>query len=445
MGMRRIILALAASLALSLAAAKPAAVPGHAIPTAAAAQAFGEAQSLCQRDAWSLWGRSLCVPLMFVDSATHQAVLNGTATGAVADGSIYRVTLPADMQLANTSMSYDGKLWSMVMWPLPKDSPRRDILLMHESYHSIQGALGLQGSGGLGQNGHLDERSGRLWFRAELAALRVALKSSDAARSQALSDALMFRNYRRSLFPKAAREERGVELNEGLAESTGIDVVLSDPQARIAAALADMDNVEKDPSYVRSFAYATGPAYAELLDAAVPAWRQQLGPGFDFGNTAATDYHLTLKPADVATVQGTLARYGGPKLAAEEDKRDAIVQARNARYTTALVRGETLSIALGKFSISFDPRDVHELQYRGSVYENLSISSDWGSLKVASGMALIPPKFDKVTLPLKGTPKGPHLKGTGWTLDMKPGYTLQPDPAKAGSWRLVPAAATPSP
>jgi hypothetical protein len=428
--------------ALAAVAARPVAV---AIPARAAAQAFGEVQAICQRDAWSLWGRSLCVPLMFVDADTHQAVLNGPATGATADGSVYWVLLPADLELANTSVQYDGKAWSMVMWPLPKDAVQRDILLMHESYHSIQGALGAHGSGGLGQNGHLDMRSGRLWFRAELAALRVALKSSDAARAQALGDALTFRNYRRSLFTKAAGEERGVELNEGLAESTGIDAVLSDPQARIAAALADMDKVEKDPSYVRSFAYATGPAYAELLDAAAPDWRQQIGPGFDFGNTAAADYHLSLTPADVAMAQTLLTRYGGPKLAAQEDKRDVHVQARNARYTAALVRGETLSVALGKFGISFDPRDVHELQYRGSVYENLSLSGDWGSLKVSSGMALIPAKFDRVILPLKGTPAGLHLKGAGWNLNMKPGYTLQADPAKAGSWRLVPAAPAPSP
>jgi hypothetical protein len=443
--MGRILICFALGLMGLPATAAEHAAPGHVIPTAAAAQDFAEVQALCQRDAWALWGRSLCVPMMFVDPDTRQAVLNGPATGAVADGSLYRVVLPSDMQFANTSLSYDGKLWSMVIWPLPKDREQREILLMHESYHSIQGALGLQGSGGLGQNGHLDTRNGRLWFRMELAALRVALKSSDAARTRALSDALMFRNYRRSLSSKAAREERGVELNEGLAESTGIDVTLSDPQARIAAALADMDNVEKDSSYVRSFAYATGPAYAELLDAVQPAWRQQqMGPGFDFGNAAATDYHLSLKPPDLATLQGSMASYGGPKIAAEEDKRDVVVQARNARYTAALVSGETLSVALGQFAISFDPRDVHALQYRGSVYENISLSGDWGSLKVSSGMALIPSKFDKVILPLKGTPAGSHLKGAGWKLDVKPGYTFKPDPAKHGSWMLV-AAAAPSP
>jgi hypothetical protein len=151
-----------------------------------------------------------------------------------------------------------------------------------------------------------------------------------------------------------------------------------------------------------------------------------------------------MKPPDLATLQGSMVSYGGPKISAEEDKRDVVVQARNARYTAALVSGETLSVALGQFAISFDPRDVHALQYRGSVYENISLSGGWGSLKVSSGMALIPAKFDKVILPLKGTPVGPHLKGAGWKLDVKPGYTPEPDPGKHGSWMLV-AAPAPSP
>ena len=62
------------------------------------------------------------------------------------------------------------------MWPLPEEPTARHILLMHESYHRIQPALGLEGGGGLGMNGHLDTRAGRIWLRAELHALRSALR-----------------------------------------------------------------------------------------------------------------------------------------------------------------------------------------------------------------------------------------------------------------------------
>jgi hypothetical protein len=440
------ILALASALLAAgpVLAAKHSAASTQAIPTQPAATAFAEVQALCQADAWALWGRSLCVPMMFVDPATHQVVLNGVATGATQDGTLYRITLPSDMALANTSVQYDGKAWSMVMWPLPADTTHRHILLMHESFHSIQGALGLMGSGGLGKNGHLDTRSGRLWLRAEFAALRTALTSSGDARNQALSDALMFRAYRHSLATHAATDERSLELNEGLAESTGVDAALTDPAARIKAALDDIETVEKEPSYVRSFAYATGPAYAELLDAATPGWRQQVHQGFDFANTTAAAYHIIARQPDAAMAAAGLARYDGVKLVAEEDKRDKKVQADNARFTAALVTGPTLTVPLGKFSISFDPRMVHELQYRGSVYENLEIQGEWGALKVVSGLALIPSSFDKVTLPLKGKLASPHLKGPGWTLELKPGYTLQPKPGKVDSWQLVADAPKPA-
>jgi hypothetical protein len=218
---------------------------------------------------------------------------------------------------------------------------------------------------------------------------------------------------------------------------------LSDQAARIQAALDDIDSVEKDPSYVRSFAYATGPAYAELLDAASPGWRQQVHPGFDFANTTAAAYHISARQPDPAMASAGLAHYDGVRLVAEEDRRDAKVQADNARYTAALVKGPTLTIPLGKFSISFDPRRVHELQYRGSVYEDLEVQGDWGAVKVTSGMALIPASFDKVILPLKGKPAGAHLKGPGWTLQLKSGYELQPA-QKDGSWLLAASAPKPA-
>jgi hypothetical protein len=47
------------------------------------------------------------------------------------------------------------------MWPLPEETTTRGTLLMHESYHRIQPALGLEGGGGLGTNAHLDTRAGR--------------------------------------------------------------------------------------------------------------------------------------------------------------------------------------------------------------------------------------------------------------------------------------------
>lgn len=406
-----------------------------AIPTVQAAAEFAEAHTLCRTDNGRLWGHTLCVPMMFVDPANHEAVLNQPAKGAVKDGTVYRLTLPSSIGIANTSIDFQGKRWSMVMWPLPADPTQRAILLMHESYHSIQSALGLQGNGGLGKNAELDSREGRIWMRAELAALRTALLVTGKQRKQALVDALLFRVYRMSLWPHAQMDEQSLELNEGLAESTGIDATQHSVDTRIAAAIHDIDNVGEERSFVRSFAYATGPAYAELLDAVQPDWRRKVTPEFAFGKATASAYHIAMPKPDRNRAMAAITKYGGNKIIAQEDARAKETATRNARFTKALVDGPTLTLPLRKFSISFDPRQVYSLPHHGSVYQTLTLGDAWGSLKVHdNGMALIPSNFSSVTVPLDKTPTGLQIVGNDWSLTLNKGYSFQPDPHRKESF-----------
>lgn len=426
---------LACAAGLILGSSTQAAQPAPAIPTDQAARIFAEAQALCSADEGKLWKHSLCVPMMFVDPATRETVLDRPVKGAKKDGAIYRLSLPPNIGIANTSIEFQGRHWSMVMWPLPDDKTTRDILLMHESYHSIQPALGLQGDGGLGKNGELDSRDGRIWLRAEFSALRTALQASGKHRQQALADALLFRSYRMSLWPHAAADERSLELNEGLAESTGIDASLHTDKARIAAAIQDIDGVEKERSFVRSFAYATGPAYAELLDAVQSDWRRKVTPDFAFGVAAAAAYGLAFPKPDKQRAMAAIAKYDGKKIIAEEDTRAKLTAERNARFTKALVNGPTLTLPLKKFSISYDPRMVYTLPGHGSVYQTLTLGDAWGKLTVHDdGMALISSAFDSVTVPLEGTPKGSKLSGHDWSLTLSESVRLKPDPKHKGSF-----------
>ena len=409
----------------------------HVIPTSAATAVFAEADALCKADAGALWGETLCIPRIFVDPATRQAVLNEPATGARKDGSLYRFILPADLPLSDTAVKLDGKLWSLIFWPLPRDAALRHVMLMHEAFHTLQPGLGLKAPvSDLGSNGHLDTRDGRIWMRAEFAALRVALTHSGEARRRALDDALLFRAYRRSLWPGAAIQERSLELIEGTAEATGVDAGLGTLPQRIAAAVRDIDTTEGYPSYVRSFAYATGPAYGELLDAKVPDWRRHVTSDFDFGVAAAKAYGLTEPRADAARALRAFRRYDGAQVIAEEDARARRIAAADAHYRAALITGPTLTFPLRKFTINFNPQQVHDLRGQGSVYEILHISDIWGSLDVKSGMALITKAFDQVSVPLAGVPKGTHLSGAGWTAELVSGSTLVPDSAKPGSYIL---------
>lgn len=407
------------------------------IPAAAAAEAFQEASALCQAEGGRLWGMSLCGPMMFVDRATRQAVLNGPSPGASADGAVYRLTLPPHEGVANTSEQIGGRRWTMILWPLPENRAERAVLMLHESFHRVQPALGLQGSGGLGTNTHLDTRDGRVWMRAEFHALASALKAGGQARRTALADALLFEAYRRSLWRDAAAQERGLELNEGLAESTGIDAAVHDPVQRRGAALQDLANCEAAPSYVRSFAYGTGPAYAELLDAAKPEWRRGVHADFDFGDAAAAAYAIPRPAVSRGLLEATLARHGGSEIVAQEDARQKTIDGRNARFTRLFLTGPVARFPLERMSITFNPRNVASFEDHGTVYGTLEISDLWGTLKVDGGAALISKDFSVVAVPISPATGVAHPSGEGWTAALSNAYVLAPDPASRGSFRVT--------
>jgi hypothetical protein len=407
------------------------------IPAQAAAQAFQEAAAFCQAEGGELWGTSLCGPMMFVDRGTRRAVLNGPSPGAVADGAIYRLDLPPQEGVANTSKEIGGQRWTMILWPLPENKTERAILMMHESYHRIQPALGLAGSGGLGTNTHLDTKEGRIWMRAGFHALTVALEAKDEARRAALADALLFEGYRRSLWPDAADQERGLELNEGLAESTGIDAVLRDPGQRVSAAVQDVANCEKAPSLVRSFAYGTGPAYAELLDAAKPEWRKEVRADFDFAKATAAAYGITLPAVSKSSAEAVLPKYGGAEIVSQEEARQKAIDERNARFTALFLQGPTARFPLQRMSITYNPRSVSSFEDHGTVYATLEISDLWGTLKVDGGSALISKDFKVVAVPVASGFSLDHPAGEGWTVSLAKGYVLVRDPESPGSFRTV--------
>lgn len=242
------------------------------INTALAQQYFQEAENICRADGGYLWGVSLCAPLLFVDPKTRFIVANEQdAEGSLTkQGNVFTGHLPERVNIANTAVDWSGTKWAMIKWPLPENKYERANLLAHESWHRIQDALKLPAS--MPANAHLDSPQGRLWLQLEWHALAAALTKRGGGRRVAIRNALVFRAYRRTLFPGAEAEERALEMNEGLAEYTGAKLSgRTDVAQRVAAQLKE---AEKKETFVRSFAYASVPAYGILLDeASGAAWR----------------------------------------------------------------------------------------------------------------------------------------------------------------------------
>ncbi|UJB17726.1 MULTISPECIES: hypothetical protein [Lysobacter] len=396
-----------------------------AISPERAIQVFALARTLCERDAGKLWGASLCAPIMLVEPKTRVILASqADADGALkARGAVFVGSLPAKDNAANTATHWSGTHWTQLVWPLPEDEARRSVLIAHELFHRLHPQLRIAAVEG-GDNAHLDTFEGRYALQLEWRALATALQA-DVAQAQrlAIDDALAFRADRYRRFPKAANDETALELNEGLAEYTGVMVGEATSERRLQAALHDLRVHVGDPSFVRSFAYATGPAYGLLLDRRAPGWRERLA-------TPASLYALLSATVNVDETAGAqtldqrATRYGGAALRESEQARELARQRVSADNLRRFVDGPVLRVPLQHMNIQFDPRNLQALGEHGTVYPGLRISDDWGTLEVSEG-ALMKPDWRTLVLvaPSKKT-RGNEVAGAGWKLQLKSGWEL---------------------
>lgn len=408
-------------LALGLAIAYPAAAE---INSSEAAGVVADVRAALARDGGKLWGVPLDGPLLFVERSTRQVLATDSDSAGVLHpaGAMFAGVLPASINVANTAFHWNGRLWSMIMWPLPTDTLRRRMLLIHELWHRVQGDLGLPPTGPA--NSHLDLPDGRLWLQLEWRALARALGRSGRERREAIADVLTFRAVRRNRFPGSASEESALERHEGLAEYTGIRLASESPGARAAQARAAIDRSASLASFVRSFAYVSGPAYGLLLDDSRPGWRRQLGGGVDLGDLLRAAHRLPAPDSSVAAAEARAKRYGLDSLRAAENERERARQERLAVLRRRFIDGPTLRIPLRSPQLGFDPGGLQPLDSLGTVYTSLRITESWGILDAPEG-GLIAPGWDAVTVPAPTATTGDTLRGPGWTLSLDPRWEMR--------------------
>ncbi len=428
-----------ADVARSGAGAVPSQSPSS-IDLVQAAAVFKEADEVFRNDDGKLWGMNLVGPMMFVDAETRAIVANmADAEGKLTQaGSLYVGELPPELPVANTAMDFGGVHWSMVMWPLPEDSFDRRALLAHESWHRIQEQLGLPSTGP--DNSHLDELAGRIWLQMEWCALAAALAAHrDVDRRRGVGDAIVFRAYRRSLFDGAAKSERDMEMHEGLAEYTGFRLAAqrSDPAHDLAwlrAAKVLGERPGKLPTFVRSFAYVSGPAYGLLLDEYLPEWRTKAKTG-DFGQMLAQAIQFEL-PSDLhAAALSRASAYKGDARVASENDREAKRMELQKQFHEKYVDGAIVEIPLRKMQMSFDPNDITPYGEHGTVYGVIDVSDVWGKLTASQG-CLVGKNWDRVVVAAAADTKPGATDGPGWTLTLNPGWKVVSNPNRTGSFVL---------
>src|SRR2546423_999149 len=393
------------------------------------AEALREADAICRGDNGALWGVSLCGPLLLVDPGRRSIYGNqpGAENQLKREGELFVGHLPEQINIANTAVDWAGTKWTMIMLPLSDAKDRRAALMAHEMWHRIQGEIGLPQTPA--ENTHLDTRDGRFWLQLEWRALTIALETSETARKDAARDAAIFRARRRQLFPAAAKNERELELNEGLAEYTGVKLS-GNPDLVGFVVRNELIDAPRQKTFVRSFAYATGPAYGLLLDETGADWRQAVRERHDLAEFLMQRAGIQM-PANIETAANErAAKYGSVALGAEEDRRETARRDLVKGYREKLVDGPILIVPLHKMNMQFDPGNLVPIDSLGTVYPNLRVVDDWGVLTVTKGGALMSGDFSRVIVPAPKKIAQPVIDGDGWELRLNPGWSLTPGERK---------------
>jgi hypothetical protein len=385
---------------------------------------FKEARALCERDGGRLWGVSICAPMVIADLRTHTIATSQPAPEGA---------WPRGLGIVNAPIQWGGTTWVAYTWSdvTNRRQRERNELFLHELFHGVQKQLGLTEQARTTE--HLDAVDGRYWLRLEWRALAQALRESGEQRKLAVRDALAFRQARRMLYPDSVEDERGQEITEGLAAYTG--TVLAAPSAAdaIVSALDLLANTEAGAlaaSFVRSFAYMSGPPYGLLLDASSPGWTRRVRATDDLGTLVMRAF--AVQPA--ADVTASAIRYGGGEIRASEQKRDQERQERLAELRRLFVDGPVLLLPGG--SHSYDTRGAFVIPDVGTVYFGpFRASGNWGTLEAEKGVLVASDgRSRRVSAPVwrdDGT-----FTGDGWTFKVAPGWVVR-EGARRGDYEVV--------
>jgi hypothetical protein len=421
------ILKLMLIVAILLALVPGAAAQSTGIDTKLAAQYFHQLEQTSDRDGGKTWGLPLYGPIIFVDPGSGNVVANqpDLEHKLTPQDGVFIGKLPTEISPANTAVNWAGVHWTMVLWPVSDFRQPRERLLLHECFHRLQEKLGLPARDAV--NAHLDTLNGRIWLQMEWRALERALRESGLARKTALTDALLFRAYRRSLFPRSIDNENALELNEGLAEYTGVKLSSADLPETVLRADIILRQARNNPTFARSFAYVSGPAYGALLDLSGRPWRAGLKATTDLGVLLQQRYGITVGASEAAA-RAALSRYEGEEIVTLETEQEQTRQQQIAAAKKKFLDGPVLILDLtSEVHYSYDPNNVIGIDASTTVYPTLRVVDAWGVLTVTDGAWIERDTSGHVARARVAAPtdlSARPLKGEGWSLELANGWTI---------------------
>lgn len=348
---------------------------------------FYELDSLAQVDNGILWGTNLYGATMFVLPQNRLIIANQPAKGLKFKDSLYVGILPEAINIANTSVEWNGKSWTMVNWDAisSNDKYSRQKLLIHESWHRIQKDIGILPV--MTKNTHLDELQGSILLKLEFLALNHAISDKSDKSKHHLSNALNIRNYRQQMFPD--NNENVFELHEGLPEYTGFKLCGIDKTILPKVIAKQLELAIQKDGLANSFPYITGPAYGLLFDKLKNNWLSEVINGFDLltighkiiGTSISTDT-ATLKKR----VSAIISEYKANSLINNETAKFELEKQLANKYENKFLANSVLIIKNNNIQMGFNPQEKIIPITNGVVYKTMRLTGEWGIAEVKSGI-----------------------------------------------------------
>jgi len=372
-----------------------------------------------------LWNHQLYGSLLLVNQDNRTIIANEKDTKGILkkNGEIYTGILPNEINIANTAFDWNGKRWTMVMLPLPKDYNERLNLLTHELFHRIQPEIGFAN---LHQKpcSHLDNIDGRIYLKLELEALKKALATNNEdQQKEHIKNALLFRTYRHQIFPNAKENENLLELNEGLAEYTGTTLSDRNDKDLKTHYIQAIDNLYENPTFVSSFAYRTIPVYGYYMKQKDKAWNLKISEKTNLTDFITEFFNISIPVNLKDSVFQIKEDYYYTQINDFETKREKKQKELIAMLDKKFKENPILVIPFQNMNISYNPSNLIPYRDLGIVYPNLRITDNWGILTVEKG-ALVGKNWGKVIVsePTKITDK--IIEGEGWKLELNNDWQL---------------------
>jgi len=387
--------------------------------------AFSELKAALEKESGKTWNYSLEGPLLIANRDTRIVIANEPDKNGnlTKKGDLFVGYFPDNLNIANTTVDWDGKRWTIVALPLPDNKEERLSLLIHESFHRIQSEIGFDNIP-FKPCTHLDELQGRIYLKMEFEALKKALQANDKkAKSEHLVNALLFRQYRHTIFKDSKLNENFSEIKEGLAEYTGSILSGRNDQDLRKHYIDYIESLYNNPTFVSSFAYRTIPVYGYFMVKKDKYWNKQIKISTNLTDYMVVFFNVPTPTNLTETILDIQNQYYYDSISFfEKDRNHGKIELLK-KYDSIFQINPTLTIPLQNMRIGFSPSNLTPYKNIGTVYPNCRITDNWGILTVDSS-ALVGKKWDKVTVskPLEITNE--VIKGNGWKLELNKDWEL---------------------